>query len=182
MLNPKAIQVIQLVNKATNNSLTGYSFFSIRNYKAKGSGEVANHLINIGIDYAATKKKDEAMLRKLDLVKAKKEGKFKSELEHLQEAKAKLIVSLVNPSETASNGQIDAYTVLTNGIKVHNEKGELFVYGFAHSKTVITEGKPKTKSSNPVIIAQNELEKIMKSKKYRQYSLVVGENQELKAI
>ena len=53
-ISNKALQVIGLVKNAVSSSLTGVSFFSVKNYE-NSNGEVSNQLINVGINYEKSK-------------------------------------------------------------------------------------------------------------------------------
>ena len=60
----KAVQVITLVKNAISKSVTGVSFFSIKNY-TNANGEVSNQLINVGINYVKSKALDLIFLENL---------------------------------------------------------------------------------------------------------------------
>jgi len=164
-----ALKVIAKVRQATSKSITGVTFISIRNY-TNSSGEIANHLVNVGASYENAKAKDIEYLRNLNV------EKFDSKLDSalLETARLELIESFINPSENRSNGQIDAYTHIFSGVKVHNETGKLYIYGYRENKTVIQEGTYKTVNSKPLTIAKNELRKQLRTGKFTQYSLEIG--------
>ena len=82
-----------------------------------------------------------------------------------------MINSFVNPNEVRSQAQIDAYTIVANGIKVHNETGEIYIFGLRTSKTVIEQGVYPTVNSRPLTLAKNQLKKDLKSSKFTQYKL-----------
>lgn len=129
IISPKAQAVIELLKKSVNNSLTGVSFLSIKNY-TNASGETANHLVNIGINYARAKAKDIETLKNLDI----KDHEFKSDLALIEEARVALIAELTNPNANRSQAQADAYTPIVDGLKVHNETGKLIIYAFREKK------------------------------------------------
>ena len=168
-INQKALKVINMLNQAVNKSITGVSFVSIRNYK-NASGEVSNNLINIGISYEKAKQKDIAFLENIDF----SNYQFKSELSVLEQAKNELIASFIKPNENRSNGQIDAYTPIVSGLKVHNETGLLYIYGYRENKTILIEGTYKSVNSSKLTIAKNELRKLLKTGKFTQYSIEIG--------
>ena len=74
MISQKAVAVINTIRKATEKSVTGVSFVSIRNYANK-SGEVSNNLLNVGASYEKAKQKDIDFLTNLNV----SEYEFKSE-------------------------------------------------------------------------------------------------------
>ena len=165
----KALQVISMLKQATENSITGVSFVSIRNY-TNSSNEASNNLINVGINYEKSKIKDIEFLENLNL----DEYSFKSNLDVILEAKAELIKSFIKPEENRSKGQIEAYTHIVSGVKVHNESGQVYVYGYRENKTILKEGEYKQVNSKPLTIAKNELRKLLRTAKYTQYSLEIG--------
>ena len=137
-ISPKALQVINLVKNAVSKSVTGVSFFSIKNY-TNSSGEVSNQLINVGINYEKSKQKDIELLENIKL----SDYEFKSPIELLEQAKAELIAAFIKPNENRSNGQIEAYTTIFSGVKVHNESGFLYIYGYGVSKNILVKGEYK---------------------------------------
>ena len=167
----KAIEVINLVKNAVSKSVTGVSFFSIKNY-TNSHGEVSNQLINVGINYENSTALDLIFLENLNLDKT--ELVFKSDLAILKEAKAELIAAFIKPNENRSNGQIDAYTTIFSGVKVHNETGKLYVYGYRVNKTVLVKGEYKTVKSRPLTIAKDELRKLLKTDKFVNFSIELG--------
>jgi len=169
IVSNKAMQVINLVKNAVSNSITGVSFFSIKNYTNK-SGEVSNSLINVGIDYIKSKQQDIDFLKNINL----NDYTFKSPIDLIKDARLDLIVSLTSPDENRSKGQTEAYTNIFSGVKVHNETGLLYVWGYRVNKTVIKEGEYKTVKSSPKTIAKNELKKLLKTNKFTQYAIEIG--------
>jgi hypothetical protein len=176
-ISEKALKVIALVKQTVANSITGVSFFSIKNYYSKTSGEISNYVINLGIRYESSKAKDLAFLQNLNLDTIDlKKAKLTSPLELLKEAKIELIVGFISPDENRSNGQLNAYTPIYPGIKVHNTTGFLYVHGYLVKKTVVipsTEPK-KTVNSKPITIAKNQLRSLLKTTKYVNFALEVG--------
>jgi hypothetical protein len=168
-ISPKALQVINLVKNAVSKSVTGVSFFSIKNY-TNSSGETSNQLINVGINYEKSKQKDIEFLENINL----SEYDFKSPIDLLQQAKAELIAAFIKPNENRSNGQIEAYTTIFSGVKVHNESGLLYIYGYGVSKTILIKGEYKEVKSRPLTIAKDELRKLLKTSHFRNFSLEIG--------
>lgn len=166
-ISEKARQVIDLVKGAIGSTPTGVSFFSVRNYTNK-QGETSNYVINVGGSYEKAKQDDIKFLRELDVTKLKNTVNSKKDL---MVAKTELIKSFEAPHKAMSEGQKNAYTVIANGVKVHNETGLLYVFGSKISKTIIKEGVyPTEKALKP----KDELRKLLKTSKIRQYSLEVG--------
>lgn len=168
-IDPKVRKVIETLKQATDKSVTGVSFVSIRNYTNK-SGETSNNLINIGASYDRAKKRDIEFLENLDA----SAHDFKSTPDLIEEARIALIAAFLKPDQNRSKGQTDAYTQIVPGLKVHNETGYLYVYGYREQKTVLKAGEYKAVKSAPLTIAKNELRKLLKTGKFTQYSLEIG--------
>ena len=168
-ISQKALRVIGLVKNAIQASPTGVAFFSIKNYTNKFN-EVSDNLVNIGINYEKSKMQDVEFLENINLT----EHEFKSTQNDIVDAKRELIASFLKPDENRSNGQIDAYTHIGKGIKVHNETGLLYIYGYRVTKKVIKEGVYPIVKSKALTIAKNELRKLLKTGKFTQYSIEVG--------
>jgi len=162
---PIAQAIIDNVKGAIAKSITGVSFASIKNYTSKSSGEIANHLFNLGVDLSTAKQKDIKMLQELDLTTFA----TKTDLPTLEIARTELLNSLINPSVARSKGQTNAYENITNGIRVHKESGAVHIYGMFVSKEVIKKGEYKSVNSKPKTIAKKELQKLMKSTKFRTF-------------
>lgn len=163
-VSPKAAKVINMAKAAVAKSPTGVSFVSIKGYSNQ-QGEVADHVFNIGADYMKAKESDIKFLQELDVTK----GQWKSDMVTMAKAKAELIKSLTNPDEVRSQAQQDAYTHICKGVKVHNETGVLYVYGNRVNKVVHVEGCYPTKNSRPLTVAKDELRKLLKTGKFRQF-------------
>jgi hypothetical protein len=161
-----ALDVVVALKKAT--SKTNVTFVSIRKYTNK-YGEIANHLINVGASYSKAKERDIEFLKHLDL--DSNEFEFKSAKALLIEAKQALIESFENPNENRSQGQIEAYTAIVDGVKVHNESGKVYVYGYRQNKTILQDGVYPVVKSRPLTIAKDEIRKLLRTSKYTQYVL-----------
>lgn len=160
----EALKTINLVLYAIGNNLTGNSFLGIRNYSNK-SGEVANHLLNVGINYDKSVKKDIITLENLNVAET-----FPNEdIALLDEARRILIEAFIKPNANRSKGQADAYTTIINGVKVHKTTGNLYIYGYRENKTVITEGVYKEVKSKDLTIAKNKLRKLLITGKFVNY-------------
>jgi hypothetical protein len=166
------------------NAITGVSFVSIRGYK-NSSGEVANHLINIGATLKGARAKDLIELKKINL----KEFILKTfndinrpdySLELLQKAYIEVYNSLVpingknydgttKVQSTRSFAQTDAYEVINPNIKVHKEYNRLYIYGLRVSKVVLVPGTYNSVNSRTKTLVKNRLKKDFKSEKFRNY-------------
>jgi hypothetical protein len=165
----KAIEVIKLVTNAVSSSLTGVTFCSIDEYNNQ-QGEKAKYLINVGINYEKSKQADIVFLENLKA----SEHTFKSSVELIEEARIALIQAFIKPNENRSNGQKDAYTTIFSGVKVHNETGKVYVYGYKVTKTIIEKGEYKADTRGALTIAKDELRKLLKTGQFVNLSLEVG--------
>lgn len=111
-INPKVRQVIETLKQATNKSVTGVSFVSIRNYTNK-SGETSNNLINIGASYDRAKKRDIEFLENFDT----SAHDFKSAPDLIEEARIALIAAFLKPNLNRSKGQANALPKSYQGSK-----------------------------------------------------------------
>jgi hypothetical protein len=169
VISDKATKVIITLKKAINNSPNGISFVSINNY-TNSANEVSNNLLNIGIKYSNQKAKDIEFLKDLNIY----EMNFNSSLIDIEKARIQLIESFIKPNENRSQGQIETYTHICEGLKIHNETGLLYVFGYRLTKTILSEGEYKEVKSSALTIAKNELRKLLKTSKYKQFQIEVG--------
>jgi len=169
VVSSKAAKVINMIRSAIAKSPTGVSFFSIKKY-ANRHGEVSNQLINIGVNYQNQVEKDIDFLRNLDITK----HQWKSSSVEIEKARVELIESFLRPSKSRSDGQKNAYTIITDGIKVHNETGKLYIYGYRVSKTVLEEGSYPIVNHSVSTLAKNELRKHLKTNNFVNFALDIG--------
>lgn len=145
--------------------ITGCSFVNII-YTNK-EGEIQKTTINVGVSYENAKKKDIEYLKNLDV----KTIKSNQTNQLLEEARKALLGALISPSKAHSQGQINAYTYLNNGLKIHNETGALYVVGMKVKKEVLVEANYSADTRRPLTIAKDDIRKGMKSTQYRNYDL-----------
>lgn len=144
------------------------SFVSILNYR-NDKGELANHLINLGVDYEQAKGKDTDWLKnELNIV----EVDFKPELKAFaKEAWSEMLEARTNPKQSTVNrseGQSDAYVTVCPNVRIHKETGRIFIYGFGVSKTVLEAGTYKHVNSSGKTLAKKAISKLLKAEQFRQ--------------
>ena len=154
-----AKEVIENLGRAISKSPTGVSMVSIRAY-TNSFGEISNNIVNIGASLSNAKVKDIDHLKGIST---------NSEIE--EKARIELIKSLETPSEARSKGQIEAYTIIAKGIKVHNETGEIYVFGLRMKKEIVQEGTYPVVKSRELTISKNVLRKDLKSSKFTQFKI-----------
>ena len=177
-ISENVLSIISNVQNAVAKSPTGVSFLSIKNYESGKTNakclvsKIADYVVNIGASYEKAKAKDIATLQALNITDAK--YSFKSDAVTLELARVELINSFIKPNENRSNGQIDAYTTICSGLKVHNVTGLLYIYGYKLSEKVSQKGEYLPTKSAALTIAKDELRKLLRTGKFTQYSLAVG--------
>ena len=159
-----ALQVIANLTSVLAKSPTGVSFVSIKGY-TNAYGEVSNNLVNVGASLTNAKAKDVETLQALDVTT------LGGDTILLEKARVELINGFVNPNENRSQGQIEAYTIVAQGIKVHNETGEIFIFGLRNAKTIIEQGIYPIVNSRPLTLAKNSLKRDLKSSKFTMFKL-----------
>jgi hypothetical protein len=149
-------------------------FIGVRGYETK-EGKVANYVVQVGADYRNKLAYDVELLTKyahsMDVTLLDADD-ILAATELLNEYRERLNPTKENKRSTA---QKDAYTVLNNAVKRHNENGKYYVYGFAiQSKTLVpAPAKEKPTKSNPVALAKSRLIKALKLKTSRYVSFII---------
>jgi len=154
----------QIISHVAATAQTGARFASFT-YQAKGTGEVAQHTVALGVSI------ENAYRRDLALLKAKLPRLAGVEREACEELIASFTESLEKGAGNNSNYTCaDVYAPVCKGVKVHKETGALHVSGFSIAKNVISPGVHKTVKSSAKTIAKNALRRGMKSGKFRQFA------------
>ena len=163
----------------TAHTIKGTSFVGVRNY-LNSKDELSNQTILVGADYGKAKEKDIAAVREFDINSY--ESQF-SEALRIQ-AKEKILNSLIAPAKAQSEAQKDAYTHIGPGLKLHKESGDIMVFGFVVSKTILEKGNYPHKNSREMTLCQNEMKKQMnlRTGKYRQFKLGKASDLRLQGI
>jgi hypothetical protein len=157
-------------------------FVTIMEY-LNSKGELANHKVNLGFNYANAKLADIETLKAVDvttLAQTVEQGGNVHQIDSviLEKARTALINAFIKPNKARSEGQINAYTNVSNGVRVHNESGDVYVYALANSKEVIVEGdysKEDDKVSRALTLAKDILRKGLMTSKFRNFHLEGGE-------
>lgn len=162
-------------------SLKSASFIGIRGYKNQYN-EIADITLNVNVSIQATKEKDFELLENLKendlLIISEKTNQplslIQTALDELKESAKRNLSENLEERTTQSQAQTDSYIVLTDGLKLHKDSLEVFVYGFQNQKKVIQEGderKPTKKQAKT--ICKDAIKKYcdLKMEKYRTYKL-----------
>jgi len=163
-------------------SLKGVSFIGVNNYLSKTSGEVANHVINVGLSVENAKKTDLNRLQNcndndlLDIATASKISLdiCKIALSEMLTSANKNLSANIEDRTAQSQAQTDAYINLTPAIRIHKDTLEVHVFGQSISKKVIVPGTYKTVNSSNKTIAKTAIKKHLdlRSDKFRTF--IVG--------
>jgi hypothetical protein len=157
-------------------TISGAKFVTVNGYESKKSGEVANHNINVNISVENAKVTDLETLKNFpasqlneiaDNVGASKEDALRAIEELIVSAER----NLSNDRTAQSKGQTDAYASLGKGLRLHLDTMEVYISGFANSKTVIVEGTYKTVNSKPKTLVKKAINKTLKMYKFRNFKL-----------
>lgn len=141
-------------------------FVAIRNYE-NNEGEVSNYVINIGADYGNAKQADTELLNDRRNFTSIDFGKLAM---YADQARVALLEA--NKKETPqSKAQQDAYTTIFPNVRVHNETGRVFVFGFKINKVVLIAGNYKSVNSSDLTLAKEKIRATLKAPKFRQYAL-----------
>jgi hypothetical protein len=164
-MNDKLIENLQ--------SITGVSFVSIT--YTNEQNEKQHTTFNVGVDYDKAKQKDLEYLKNLDITTLDSG----LSLDILTEATQSLINDFektTSKEKTVTNNFIH----ISNGLKFHTEKHELYVYGMQIKKTVLSEGEYKEDTRKPLTRAKDEIRKHLRTSKYRQYRIEKAEQFKIK--
>lgn len=159
--------LMELMNEIKDklSTIKGVSFVSVDYVNQDGDHELI--IFNIGVDYQKAKQKDLEMLYTLDVWSLT--APIPNTL--LEDARLSLIDNLEKPNKAIQEGLKNAFTSLGNGFKIHNETGELYVYGMLISKYIKSEGAYREDTRKPLTVAKDYLRGMMKHTQYRQFKI-----------
>ena len=143
----------------------GVGFVSLQ-YRNK-EGELSKRLLNVGAKYDNAVKKDiETLNAGVEYVPSEKYTRADWDMALTEKKK-----SLVQPDETRSNAQVNAYLIMNdNGtVKYNYEKQEFYLFAKSEKKEVLEAGVYKQVNSRPKTIAKKAIEGMMKSTKFRTF-------------
>lgn len=154
--------LISTLNKATANGARFISF----DYTTKGSGEHARYTFALGVNVERAYRRDLSILRGL---KSHLSGVALTACEELIESRVtSLKVGIGNNPAYTCRG---VYSAEGKGVKTHDATGELHVFGFQIAKVTIAEGTHKSVNSSPKTIAKRQIEKRLKTGRFRQFAV-----------
>jgi hypothetical protein len=163
-LSNQAEVIADTIKSALNKSLTNVTFCSVKGY-VNDEGEKSDYLINIGVNYQTAKQKDIKFLTELDVTTMQ----WNCPMIDIIKAQTELLNSLIKPSEARSQAQKEAYIHINEALKLHTDTLELYVFGSKVKKTIVEAVEYGADTRKPLTKAKDELRKLMKSTKYRQF-------------
>ena len=136
-------------------------------YAAKSSGEIARHVLRVGVNY-------ERVLRSSLLALKLRASTFTGlEIQACAELAQSFETSLAAMAEGKENPNYTKkglYTSLGNGLKMFHD-GTLEISGLSHSKVVLREGVFPHVNSRPLTIAKDKLRKQLLVGQWRTFAL-----------
>jgi hypothetical protein len=151
----------------------GAKFCSLT-YRAKGTGELARHLLILGASTDVLYGKDMEKLTGEIIPKLQTGLLLDAAFKVLASRKKSLEVGIGhNPKYVHAPENGDTYVMLEGvpGCKVHKETGEVHLTGLSQHKTVLEAGEYKEVKSKPETLAKQEIEKQLPSARFRQFLL-----------
>lgn len=154
----------QLLNELSESRSARFASFT---YRSKEKNELSRVTVLLGANHETAYKKDLARLLML-----------LPKLDGIKRIACQELVDSLKESLKRGIGNNSAFTckdtyVQTGlkGVKLHPENGELHITGYLVNKQVIEKGEYKSVKSSEKTIAKNELRKIGRIGKIRQYVL-----------
>lgn len=163
--------IAELISKLVKTTEKGARFVGVT-YTAKTSGEVARHVINVGIDY-------ENCIRNSVIELESMIPTFTIDVQH--EAATSLLDSFHNTLSNMQQGiandnytKKDIYVSICPGLKVNINDGTFELQGLQVSKKIIMPGTYKTVNSRPLTIAKNEIRSMLSVGSFRTLACDLG--------
>ena len=149
------------------------SFIAINGYRAKTSGELADHTLILNVDYHRILTESLTTLKTIDSVNVdgdiytKKNPEFKTAKEELE---LSLRRSLDNDNEQGQK-VAEHFIPISKGVKIHKEKGTIHITGKKHTKRVIEKGEYKPVNSELKTKIKNAIKKYLPNSELRSFVL-----------
>lgn len=144
---------LEILEEATKTGCTFISFL----YVTKGTGETSRYTLNFGIDYTAACEADKAALEaytpKDDMEAVAHAEMLQSLIQHITKGVSD---SYVHAAHNKANGE-DTYEVITRGVKLHKESGDLHLSGYVQQKEQVA---PPTNPKKPTKHGDKKLAKL----------------------
>jgi len=171
-MNNVNLDLVDFLTKTNN--IKGCSFATIKGY-TNTANEVGNHLINLGASLSNAKVKDLETMRNTNANDLFENFTFENStmpfdifekaFNELQDSFVKVGDKLINGTtkerSNRSQAQIDAYTLINNQLKVHNEKQRLYIYALRLKKEILVKGEYKSTNKQRKTICKDYIKKAL---------------------
>jgi len=178
------LNIVRNLCAAVTKSPTKVAFVAIKGY-TNANNETSNVLLNVGASLDNAKAKDLVFLKNLKVETLPLDSYFCEAMnkatkqvcsieiisEWLEKARLAWITSIETPNKNNSEGQINAYTHVVDGMKMHNDSSQIYVWGMQVQKTVITKGEYKEVNHRPLTVAKDLIKNHLKHTQIRTYIL-----------
>ena len=178
------LNIVRNLCAAVTKSPTKVAFVSIKGY-TNANNETSNVLLNVGANLDNAKAKDLEYLKSLKVETLPLDSYFCEAMNKatkqvcaieiiskwLEKARLDWIRAIETPEKTRSEAQINAYTHVADGMKMHNETNQIYVWGMQVQKTVITKGEYKEVNHRPLTVAKDLIKSHLKHTQIRTYIL-----------
>ena len=165
---PSVLSIARLITAV--NALPSARFVGFT-YRAKESGELANHVLIVGASYENTLR---ASVEQLNALLPSLSGIDAIAGAELAASLAKSLACMAAGIENPDYTKAGLYEAICPGVKYSKADGTLEVAGLAHSKTVIERGTYKSVNSSAKTLAKAALRSALPIGKFRTFCLDVG--------
>ena len=154
------------------NLIKGGCFAKILNY-TNDSGEVANHTVNLGMNYGKAKADDYLTVCQANPIEIATKTGFPLETVIIGLGELKNSLNPDAPQTTRGKAQSDAYEVINSCVKIHVETGFIHIYAYRMNKEILVAGEYKTVNSSEKTLCKKAIQKALalKTAKYGQYKI-----------
>lgn len=144
-------------------------------YRAKGTGELSRHILILNTDFRHAYERDvetlEALLPELDAKGGFYPLAAREILASLKESLAKGLGNNLAYVHGPHAADTYVHALGLNGVSIHKETGEIYVYGVTQDKTVIEPGVYPDVRSHPKTICKRSIDRQLRRGTIRMFSL-----------
>lgn len=171
-MNDSAVVIGRVLDMLGNVKGAQFARFT---YRAKGTNELARHILLVNTDTKALYMKDVATLQALiPTIPLDQPLRLRAAYAILNSLQESLAVGIGHNSEYVhSPERADTYVTLNHmpNVKVHKRTGDVYVMGLAQDKVVLEPGVYKEIRSSPLTLAKHEIDKQLRRSHVRQFVL-----------
>lgn len=147
--------------------------FAKINQYTNDSGEVANHTVNLGMNYGKAKADDYLTVCQAVPTELVVKTGFPLETVLISLGELKNSLNPEAPQTARGKAQTEAYEVINGCVKVHIDTGYLHIYAYRMNKEILVAGEYKTVNSSEKTLCKKAIQKALalKTAKYGQYKI-----------